>query len=388
MTSAGGSQRRRVAVLMNHSQDPAGWAARHLDGETIDATPYGYGLAVEWFDLTWAQSHQESPRVRRWRIALSGRLGFDVVHAWRNRKVLFAADAVWTHTEVEHLAVSFLQRLVPRYRRTRVLAQTIWLWDRWPELGRARRRLYTWLLNSQAVECTHSPLNLAVSRATVPGRRVLLVPFGTKGLAALAAPPDGAASGWDVVAPGNDQHRDWPTLAEVARSRPHLKFWIAAGSANVRAVAWPENTHVAKVLDASAYATLLASAAVCVLALKPNLHASGMTTTLEATSVDTPVLVAGDGGLAAILGPGPCFVPSGDAAALALAIDQVVAGGATARASTPDVIARGLTQRDYVTRYALITDMLCGDRPWADHVSALSPQTRNPDPGDRPARMG
>jgi hypothetical protein len=354
----------------------------------MDPTPYGYGLAVEWFDLTWAQSHPESPRVRRWRIALAGRLGFDVVHAWRNRRVLFAADAVWTHTEVEHLAVSFLQRLIPRYRRTRVLAQTIWLWDRWPELGRARRRLYTWLLRAQAVECTHSPLNLAVSRATVTGRRVLLVPFGTRGLAAQASVPDEAASDWDVVAPGNDQHRDWSTLAEVARSRPHLKFWVAASSAGVRAVDWPENAHVAKVLDTSAYATLLANASVCVLALKPNLHASGMTTTLEAASVDTPVVVAGDGGLPAILGPGPRFLRSGDAPALALAIDQVVAGGATARASTPNIIDRGLTQRDYVTRYALITDMMCGDRPWADHVSALAPQTRNSDPGDEPQLMG
>lgn len=173
---------------MNHSQDPAEWAARHLAGQTIDSTPYGYGIAEEWFDLTWAQSHPESPRMRRWRIALAGRLGFDLVHAWRNRKVLFAADAVWTHTEVEHLAVSFLQKLMPRWRRTQVLAQTIWLWDRWPELGRTRRRLYTSLLRGQAVECTHSPLNFAASRETVRERRVLLVPFGTQGLAALASP--------------------------------------------------------------------------------------------------------------------------------------------------------------------------------------------------------
>ena len=317
--------------------------------------------------------------MRRWRIALAGRLGFDLVHAWRNRKLLFAADAVWTHTEVEHLAVAFLQRLVPRYRRTHVLAQTIWLWDRWPELGRTRRRLYAWLLREQTVECTHSPLNLAVSRATVPERRVVLVPFGTQGLAALASHPEDIASDWDVVAPGNDQHRDWSTLAEVARRRPNLRFWVATGSASARAVAWPENAHVARVPDSSSYANLLANAAVCVLPLKPNLHASGMTTTLEASSVATPVVIAGDGGLNAILGPGPRFVPTGDPAALASAIDQVLAGEPTGRASIPDVVDRGLTQHDYVTRYALITDMMCRDRPWDDHVSALAPQTRNPD---------
>ncbi len=95
--------------------------------------------------------------MRRWRIALAGRFGFDMVHAWRNRRVLFAADVVWTHTEVEHLAVSFLQKLIPRYRHTRMLAQTIWLWDRWPELSRARRQLYTWLLRSKPLSARTAP---------------------------------------------------------------------------------------------------------------------------------------------------------------------------------------------------------------------------------------
>jgi hypothetical protein len=28
-------------------------------------------------------------------------VGFDLIHAWRNRKGLFAADIVWTHTELK-----------------------------------------------------------------------------------------------------------------------------------------------------------------------------------------------------------------------------------------------------------------------------------------------
>lgn len=375
MTDPGPPHRRRVAVLLNHSQDPATWEARYLEGEATDTTPYGYGLAAEWFDLTWARSHEESARVRRWRIALAGRLGFDLVHAWRNRRVLFAADVVWTHTEVEHLAVSLLRRLVPRYRRTHVLAQTIWLWDRWPEFGAVRRRAYAWLLESSAVEGLHSPLNLAMSRHTVPGRRVMLIPFGTTRVTdRVSAPPEGAPREWDVVAPGNDQHRDWATLAEVARRRPGLRFWVATGAASARAVAWPENARVARSTDTATYATALADAGVCVLALKPNLHVSGMTTALEATSVATPLVVAGDGGLRSVLGPGPRFVDPGDVEALAQAIDEVLATAGAA--AVPDVAQRGLTQRDYVVRYAVLTDMICGDRPWSDDVSALAPQTR------------
>ena len=110
---------------------------------------------------------------------------------------------------------------------------------------------------------------------------------------------------------------------------------MATGSASARAVAWPENAHVATGPRHLHLRHLLANAAVCVLPLKPNLHASGMTTTLEAASVATPVVIAGDGGLAAILGPGPRFVPAGDPAALASAIDQVLAGEPTVAPPSP-----------------------------------------------------
>ena len=361
---------------MNHSQDPESFPKRHAAGQTLDATPYWYGLASQWFDIEWGRSHPESTRVRSLRIKLAGRLGFDVVHAWRNRGLLLAADVVWTHTESEHLAVALVCKLSPRGRGTHVLAQTIWLWDHWDRLGRMKRRVYAWLLRSQSVECTHSPLNVEVSRRAVPGRRVMLVPFGTQSLADLVSPGGKAADTCDVVAPGNDRHRDWATIAEVARLRPRLSFWVASGASSARAVTWPPNVRVERLGDTAAYASLLARAGVCVLALRPNLHASGMTVNVEAASVGTPAVVAGDGGLRALLGPGPRFVPEGDAEAIAGAIDEVLRDAAEGRAEVAQVAARGLTHVDYVTRYALLTDMVCGDRPWNDRVSSLEPQSR------------
>lgn len=373
--------RRSVAVFLNHSLDVEAWRARHEDGTTLDATPYGYALAEEWFDVRWARSHPESAVTRRLRIALAGRLGFDLVHAVRNRRMLFAADVVWTHTESEHLAVALLQRLVPRYRRTRLLAQTIWMWDRWSGFGRPRRALYAWLLRRETVEATHSPLNLETSRRLVPGRRVVLVPFGTQPLHVTEAPSASDDEDWDVVAPGNDEHRDWATLAETAALRPGLRFWVASSSRRARELDWPANVRVERVADADAYTRLMARAAVCVVPLKPNLHASGMTTCMEASSVGTPLVIGGDGGLAAIIGPGPRYVPAADATALADAIDLVVADRASGRSpAVPDLAGRGLTQRDYVTRYALLTDMACGDRPWSDRASELAPQQRDAPP--------
>lgn len=379
MTSPSGtSQRRRVAVLLNHSLDPEVWRDLHQAGKTIDVTPYGYELAEKWFDMTWARSHIESTRIRRLRISLSGRLGFDLVHAWRNRRTLFESDVVWTHTEREHLAAALVLKLVPRSRRPRLLAQSIWLWDRWGTLSRPRRRLYAWLLREAAVEATHSPLNLAVSRLAVPGRRVIFVPFGTKGLAdMIPAAAEDAARRWDVVAPGNDEHRDWATLAEVARARPAVNFWVASSSRTAHAQAWSPNVRVEEVIDMGAYAALLAGAGVCVLPLKPNVHASGMTTHVEATSVRTPVIVAGDGGLRTVFGSTGRYVDSGDVDALSVAIDTVLdEQRSSGRGAVPDLVARGLRQRDYVTRYALVTDMMCGDRPWSDEASTLTAQER------------
>lgn len=36
-------------------------------------------------------------------MRLLSRLGFDLVHAWRDRRALNDADAIWAHTEREHI---------------------------------------------------------------------------------------------------------------------------------------------------------------------------------------------------------------------------------------------------------------------------------------------
>lgn len=374
------TSRRRVAVFLKHSLDVDQWRERHRAGETLDATPYGYELAEQWFDMSWARSHRESPWMSRVRVGVANRLGFDIVHAVRNRRVLFAADMIWTHTESEHLAVALLQRLVPRYRRTKLLAQSIWLWDRWPAQSRARRMFHAWLLRQETLEATHSPVNLQASREWVPGRRVVLVPFGSQTLHPRSVVTDSTDDDGDVdvVAPGNDEHRDWSTLADVARMRPSVRFWVASSSQGARAQDWPANVRVERLADAGGYTRLMSRAKVCVVALKDNRHASGMTTCIEASSVSTPLVIAGDGGLRTVIGPGPQYVEQGDAAGIAGAIDRVLGDhGAGREAAVPDLRSRGLTQRDYVTRYAVITDMACGDRPWSEEASGLVPQHRS-----------
>ena len=384
MTSWGQPPRRRVAVLLNHSQDPASWRERHRLGETMDATPYGYEYGERWFDMSWALSHTESKRARALRIQLAGRLGFDLIHVWRNRHTLFTADAVWTHTEREHMAVALWQRLVPRFRRPKLLAQTIWLWDNWSSMSPPRRAFYRWLLRAETVEATHSGVNLSTSRTAVAGRRVILVPFGTRTLSDDGPPSGSGGDRWDVVAPGNDEHRDWSTLAEASRMLPDVRVWVASSTPAARRESWPANVRCERVGNAREYAHLLARSRVCVVPLRPNQHASGMTTCIEASSVGTPLVIGGDGGLREIIGQGPTYVNAGDPAALAAAITEALNRQACGVVpQVPDIEARGLSQRDYVTRYALITYMMCGDLEWSDTPSALIPQAV-PEPDQRP----
>jgi glycosyltransferase involved in cell wall biosynthesis len=364
--------RPRVAVLLGAQQDPQAWRQRHARGETLDETPYGYERAARWADVVWARSGPEGrPASRRVADALAARLGFDLLHAWRNRRILFSADVIWTHTEREHLAVAVLQRLRFGRRRIPVIAQSVWLWDEWPRYGRLRRTFVAWLLRSHPVELVHSALNAAVSREEVPGRRVLQVPFGTQGVEPVEAPS--APAGRPVVlALGNDRHRDWGLLAEVARALPDLDFHVASSSRRARGTDWSDNVVVAPITGTQRLREAYARAAAVVLPLQPNRHASGATTAVEAMSADRPLVVSRAGGIDDYVDGLALLIEPGDVPGFVEATAAAVAGRAP-RNGPEAVAARGLTQVDYVARYELVTSALLGNGSWSPAVSAFAP---------------
>lgn len=355
-----------AAVLLAYDQDPIEWRRRHEAGAAPDATPYGYERAVPWIDLRWALSMREGALLRRVRRSITARLGFDLVHTWRNRRTLWAADVIWTHTEREHLAVALLQRFRPRGRRVPVIAQSIWLWDRWAGYGRARRALYSWLLRAHSLEAVHSRLNEAFSRDAVPGRRVILIPFGSHG----ASQPGFEVAPVDVFAIGNDVHRDWALLADAARSLPERSFRVASGNRASRTVAWPPNVTVGPVATVGEVAAFYRAARVVALPLRENLHASGASVAIEAADCGTAAVATDAGGIADYLPPGTLLVPVCDAMTFArhlrLALD------APSSAVEPPS-ARGLDQLDYVKRYVLLSRYLVNGEPLDPSVSEFAP---------------
>lgn len=355
-----------VAVLLSHGQDAAAWRERFARGETMDRTPYGYDRAEAVYDVRWSSSKPDSRALSMIRGALARRLGFDVVHVLQNAGLLRRADIIWTHTEREHLAVASLRRFLAI--KAPVIAQSVWLWDQWSTISRARRRLYTRLLQSHELEIVHSAANLAVSRRRVPGRAVMLVPFGS---AAVTRAPAVSGSGRPtVLAVGNDIDRDWQTLAAAIAQLPEFDVRVASSRRAARETPWPSTVQVAPAADRHELEHLYRSAAVVVVPLRHNLHASGATACIEALAARRPLVATDTGGLADYLAGAASLVPAGDADGLAAAIRS--AAGAPPRSGDPWVEC-GLTQSDYVNRYVLLTEWLLGRRSRPTEASEFRP---------------
>lgn len=372
--------RPKVVVALSYDQDAVRWRDRHARGEVLDATPYGYHRAADAFDLRWTVSHAEGRLAGRIRRALAARLGFDVVHVWRNRALLRRADAIWTHTEREHLAIAaVLGRRAPP-----VLAQSVWLWDAWPGWGRARRRLVAALLRRHPIEVVHSEVNLVDARAAVAGRRVELLPFGTQALPSVRG--DRPVEPPVVVSVGNDADRDWPLLAAAAERLPELSFRVISSSRAARDVRWPPNAErIASVTRASLTAAMREATCV-VVPVRPNRHASGTTSCIEALGAGRPMVVSRAGGLARYVEGAARLVPPGDADALTSAIRAAADGRVEAPAPGEDR-ARGLTQADYVERYVRVTRWLLG-ADWDPAISRFMPLAPDVTPSDRAAGAG
>ncbi|QAY74678.1 glycosyltransferase [Agromyces protaetiae] len=369
-------QAPRVAVVLRHGLNPDRWRERHERGEVVDETPYGYHLAGDEFDLVWSTDHAESGLARRWRSAVRKALGFDLVHVWRNRAIIAGADVVWTHTEREHLAVALLKRLRPNTYRAALLAQSIWLWDDWPDLPAARRALWSRLLPEAWIEVVHSRLNLERSRTAVPGRRTALLPFGThfatarmdRASAAAGAGAEASARP-RVLVIGNDRHRDWPLLVEAAARRPQLDFEILSLADAVRALSWPANATVRSFHQREIVETRYAEADVVAIPLLSNVHVSGCTVAIEARSAGVPVVATDVGGIDDYLeGAVAALVPEGDVDAFVAAIDRFLDAP---RPSADDLAEaaraaaeHGIEHLDYVERYAALTRAIfAGEEP-------------------------
>jgi glycosyltransferase involved in cell wall biosynthesis len=372
------SKPARVFVHLARGFGAQSWQERWAAGRIIginERLPYGYFRAAEdgcsiVYSEDWKANWFEQ-QLRSWVMSV---IGLDILHAWRNRKGIYDSDIVWTHTEFQYLAVLLLFRIMFWRRRPRLIAQTVWLFDNWHGLASAKRWMLARFIAKADVLTFLSPENLKVARALFPDFRCEFVPFGINTDEFAPLKNEKAHHPVHILSIGNDPHRDWQALIHAAKDMPECHLKIAcrqlaeleiSSYSNVEILNISSNTQL---LEAFEWADLL------VIALKWNLHASGITVLEEAAVRGVAIICTNTGGLRAYFSDDEVYyVPVGDPSAIRKAIvrlseDDTLRWTLAARAQER-MKNGGLSSRCYARRHAEISRQLLAPGPGA-HLAA------------------
>lgn len=373
--------RRPVAfALLAHGFGASNWNGLFRAGKIIglnEEYAYGYHHADKHgMQVVYSEDGKEGMLGKLARMALFALLGFDLLHAWRNRAAFFAADVVWTHTENQSLAACMLCRLFPRRPAPRLILQSVWLCDRWDNLSPPRRWWYRTLLKKADILTFLSPLNLARARQLFPQQRCELVLFGIAATSMTSPRAPTGETPLRLLSLGNDRHRDWPTLVEAVRGQPNLRLTIVSGTINPKLVANVDNCRVVKAKHNDELEALFAEADLLIVPLVNNLHASGITVLEEAVIKGRPVIVSDTGGLRAYFGDEHVhYVPASDPLALRQAISAVASDPdralAMARAAQQQIGCPGLSSESFALQHAELSLQLL-EQTAADCTQSLS----------------
>ncbi|WP_126283631.1 glycosyltransferase family 4 protein [Burkholderia stagnalis] len=375
----------KVHVHLFYGADPR----TYRKGDDIGCL-YGYHHAEsDEFRLSYSQDARENRVVSLARRALKAGLGFDVVHAWRNRAALLNTDVIWTHTEQEHLAAALMLKLAgAQGKRPLLLAQSVWLYDKWAGYGWLRRWLYRKLLARADVLTTLARDNAELCRRYLQrDAQFVLYGLNTQDF------PIGDPQQWlpnrplRIAAIGNDRDRDWRTFLAAFGGDARYEVRLATR----RRV--PREWHAPNVTIGSASGLarqheLYAWADLIVVPLRPNYHASGITVMLEAAAVGKPMIVSDVGGLRDYFPHDTAaYVPPFDAQALRQAADRFAADPsvalATARAAAARLREHDLTTQAFAAQHVRITRELLRQHRTPAPAGAALPLAADSRPSSR-----
>lgn len=315
----------KVFVHLAHGFGAQSWARRWKDGKILgvnEPLPYGYyradtmGCAVRH-----SEDRHEAALGKLFRLGIRAILGFDLIHAWRNFDGIRSADVVWTHTESQFLSILLLLQSTPRARRPKLIAQSVWVFDQWHGFSALKQRLLSRLIMQADVLAAHSPENLAVAKRLFPEVRSELVLFGIAADTKITPALRSVKKPLSIISLGNDTHRDWNLLIDAISGQQDWTLKIASQKIKLSSIGNAANVEVVRLKANDELFALYQWADVLVLAIKPNLHASGITVIQEAALQGIPVICSNTGGLRAYFSDTEVyFVPPQDATALRNAI--------------------------------------------------------------------
>lgn len=353
----------KVNVHLFYGADPR----KYRKGENAGCL-YGYHFAEsERYHLTYSRDAEEGKLRQVFRRALKAAAGFDLLHAWHNRKDILQADVIWTHTEFEFLAISLLFRLTGTGRRPLLLGQSVWLFDRWPRFSSLRKAFYRMLMPRVDMLTIHSPVNQKLCSDYL--RRPAHLVF--YGISTQDFPIQNVAT-WQphtplrVAAIGNDRDRDWDTLVAAFDGDPRFSVRLATRR-KVKTSPKSDNVSIGPVYGMEAQHELYAWADVVVVPLHENKHVSGITVIFEGVTCGKPVIATRVGGLEAYFSSEEVtYVPPGDAEALRDAVASLTNDPAatlqkTLRA-TQRLIHSAYTTENFARQHVILTEQLLLER--------------------------
>ncbi|CAG9214370.1 Putative glycosyltransferase group 1, RfaG-like protein [Paraburkholderia sabiae] len=347
----------KVHVHLFYGADPR----FYRKGEDIGCL-YGYHHAEsDEFQLSYSQDTPESKPVRLVRRALKTVLGFDLIHTLRNRDEMLRSDVIWTHTEHEWLSAALMLLMNgKRENQPLLIAQSVWLIDKWPSYGLLRRWFYRKLMARADLLTTLARDNAELCRDYFDRDATQLF-YGLNTRDFPVQPP----KQWQpdtplrIAAIGNDRDRDWETLIKAVGNDPRFAVRLATRRRIPRSLR-SLNVDVAPAAGLKKQRELYDWADVIVVPLRPNTHASGITVMLEAAAVGKPMVVTNVGGLQDYFSArAAAYVPPFDTDALRNALLGLMtspeAALQQAQAAATELVSRDHTTQHYAQQHVKIT---------------------------------
>lgn len=298
------------------------------------------------------------------RRALKAVLGFDFIHTWRNRAEMLRSDVIWTHTEQEWLSAALMLLLSGRKAGADssplLLAQSVWLLDKWPSYGIVRKWLYRKLMTRADQLTTLASENAALcKRYFNRDAKPLLYGLNTRDFPVKAPTEWKPHSPIRIAAIGNDRDRDWDTLIRAFGNDARYTVKLATRRRIPASLRAP-NVEIALFSGIRKQHELYDWADVIVVPLRPNTHASGITVMLEAAAVGKPMIVTDVGALQDYFPAGEAaYIPPFNPSALRDAVDRLAAAPVEAlrqaQAAAAGLLSRDLTTQHYAMQHVRIT---------------------------------
>jgi len=290
----------RVHVQLPYGLDATKTEQQFHQGLCPDRVAYGFHHAEGLCEgVTYSVDAPESWIQSLVRKILFKALGFDVMHAWRNRARIDRADIIWTMLECDYLAVLLIFALRPWVKTKPVIAQNVWLFNDIMKMGPIRRFLYMALAARATILTTHSRTYIEIMRTYLPKSDIRLMLFGISRDAFFGGtdrPRRNSDGPIRLFSAGNDRTRDWKTLLDAFGNDERFCLTIVCDWVGDEYLKKYRNLELIRRPSMARFRQLYRDADFVIVSMVDNAY-SGITVALESVALGVPVVSSRTGGV-------------------------------------------------------------------------------------------